>query len=156
MSYLRRLAIFAPLLAAATVAAAQERMEFERIALDSLAADTQATPGSTDDSYVALVWWIPSEYWAAAFSREAGMSAAERDEVMDVLRGYSMLAVVQADIQALGNFRFYDLEAVTESLEITLESAGRATRLEPLEEVSPDLQPLLGALSTRSTPYGLG
>ena len=74
------------------------------------------------------------------------MSQADRDEVIDVLRNYSLLAVVQADIQALGNFRFYDLDTVAESLEITLESAGRRARLEPLEQVSSDLQPLLGAL----------
>ena len=146
MSFLRRLTTFLSLIAAAGVALAQERMQFDRVALDSLAADTQGTPGGTDDSYVALAWWIPHEYWAVAFSREAGMSAAERDEVIATLRDYSLLAVVQADIQTLGTFRFYDLPTVTDALEVTVESGGRTRRLEPLGEVSTDLQVLLGAL----------
>jgi hypothetical protein len=146
MSYLRQVVAFVSFMAVAGAAAAQERMSFERIALDALASDTQATPGGTDDSYVALVWWIPFEYWAVAFSREEGMSPRERQEVIDVLRDYSLLAVVQADIQALGTFRFYELDAVAESLEITLETGGRSKRIQPLDEVSPGLQPLLGAL----------
>lgn len=146
MLHIRKLVALATLLAATGVACAQERMPFERIALDSLAADTQATPGGTDDTHLVLVWWIPHEYWAAAFSREGAMSAGQREATIRVLRGYSLLAVVQAEIRPLGALRYYDLESVAESLAITLESGGETARLEPLQDVGTDLQPMLGAL----------
>ncbi|HEU0223918.1 MAG TPA: hypothetical protein VFR29_00620 [Steroidobacteraceae bacterium] len=146
MSHIRQLVALAVFLAAAGVASAQERIAIGRISLDRLAADTQATPGGSDDSHLALVWWIPYEYWAAAFSREGGMPAAQREATIKVLRDYSLLAVVQADIQVLGAFRYYDLETVAGSLAITLESGDHRARLEPLKDVSTEMQPLLGAL----------
>jgi hypothetical protein len=146
MPFIRQLAALAALLAASAVAIAQERMALGQVSLDAMAADTQASPGGVDDTHLALAWWIPHEYWAAAFSREAGMSDAEREEVIATLRGYSLLAVVQGDIRPLGALRFYDLEAVAGSLEITHESGGRQLRLEPLQDVAAEMKPLLGAI----------
>lgn len=146
MPFIRQLAVLAALLAASAVATAQQRMALDQVSLDAMAADTQASPGGVDDTHLALAWWIPHEYWAAAFSREGGMSDAEREKVIATLRSYSLLAVVQADIRPLGAFRFYDLDAVAASLEITHESGGRRVRLEPLQEVAAEMKPLLGAI----------
>jgi hypothetical protein len=146
MPIIRQLAALGVLMAAPAIATAQERLALEQVSLDAMAADTQASPGGVDDSHLALVWWIPHEYWAAAFSREGGMSDDQREEVIATLRDYSLLAVVQADIHPLGAFRFYDLAAVAGSLEITHESGGRSVRLEPLKDIAVELKPLLGAI----------
>jgi hypothetical protein len=73
------------------------------IEVPALVAETQRM--STRDG-IHLVWWLPPEYWEASLAGSDMLSESARKSVIDLLRGYSMLAVVQAGRGPMGNVTF--------------------------------------------------
>jgi len=129
----------------ATCAVAAEKKPIEEIDADALAGDTQITPKGTGDDHMAMVWWIPNEFWESIFSRDATISEADKEAMLRAMSGVSLLAVVQADISGLGAFQFYGKDEIKENLKIAYRNAdGQKQKLSPLDDIGPDLQVVLG------------
>ncbi len=133
--------------------AAQEQMQEQKqkritdVRLDAFAEDTQTSAENTPNDHVDVIWWIPQEYWAAAFAQDASLTPEARAALTAALSKYSMLAVVQADISALGQFSFYDRPKVAGALEIEVESPAGTLKLQPVEAVDAEVAPLIAVLS---------
>ena len=55
------------------------------------------------------------------------------------------MAVVQADITAIGAFRFYSKEEIAKNMTLSYtEDAGKELGITPMQKISPDLELLLG------------
>jgi hypothetical protein len=124
-------------------AGAFEKKQPKDVDISAMTNETQRTSYAGG---VHLAWWIPPEYWEASLSRDANVTDTARKQVLDTLRGYSMLAVVQAEVGALGNFTFYERDAVLKGLKLELSDGKDWASLVPLAEVPQKLAPLLKVL----------
>ena len=125
------------------LAGAFEKKQPKDVDVSAMTNETQRTSYAGG---VHLAWWIPPEYWEASLSRDGNVTDAARKQVLDTLRGYSMIAVVQAEVGALGNFTFYERDAVIKGLKLELSDGKDWASLVPLAEVPQKLAPLLKVL----------
>ena len=125
------------------VAGAFEKKQPKDVDVSAMTNETQRTSYAGG---VHLAWWIPPEYWEASLSRDGNVTDAARKQVLDTLGGYSMIAVVQAEVGALGNFTFYERDAVIKGLKLELSDGKDWASLVPLAEVPQKLAPLLKVL----------
>lgn len=124
---------------------AATRRSIADVATDDLTTDTQVTPSGSGDSHVAVCWWVPIELWEALFSRDTTTSETDKKNMLATLRDVSMVAIVQADISAMGAFRYYSKEEIEESMTIVfVGGAGKRLRIAPIQEIDPDLEVLIG------------
>lgn len=130
----------------AAQAAEPERKRLEDVRLEAIAQGTQAVPEGGPQSHMAITWWIPYEYWAVAFLADKSMSPVVREQALSTLRGFALIAVVQADIDERGMFGFYDQAQVATAMRVTLASGAGTRELVPKAEVGQDLERLLGFL----------
>jgi len=130
-------------MSACAVAGAFERKQPKDVDVSAMTSETQRTSYAGG---VHLAWWIPPEYWEASLSRDGNVTDAARKQVLDTLRGYSMIAVVQAEVGALGNFTFYERDAVIKGMKLEFSNGKDWTAIAPLSEVPERLAPLLKVL----------
>ena len=125
------------------LAGAFEKKQPKDVDVSAMTNETQRTSYAGG---VHLAWWIPPEYWEASLSRDGNVTDAARKQVLDTLRGYSMIAVVQAEVGALGNFTFYERDAIVKGMKLELSDGKTWTPIAPLPEVPERLVPLLKVL----------
>ena len=114
-------------------AAEPVRKPLDKVVVDDLVSDTQVL--RTDASGLAQAWWVPLEFWQVALGR---INPPLAQQVQSVLGEYSIVAVVQADVSALGGFVFYPREELQQRLAVTwLPAHGDARLLAPVP--SPNL-----------------
>lgn len=119
------------------------RKPLQSVVIDEFTRDTQAL--RTSDYAFVQAWWIPVEFWQAALSQ---VNPALAQQSLDVLKPYSMLAVVQADVTALGGFVFYPRDDLQQRLQLQWQpSRGEAVTLHPVSQPNSTLQNLVTQLS---------
>jgi hypothetical protein len=128
-----------------TCAMAAEKKLIKDVDTDAFTNDTQVTPAGTGDNHLALVWWIPNEFWKSLFARDKKTSETDKKAMLDAMSGISLLAVVQADITPFGAFKFYSKEEIEKKIFISYTDAGgKKQRLSLMQTIDPDLEVLLG------------
>lgn len=126
---------------------AAERKPLASVEADAFIKDTQVTMVGAGDDHVALAWWIPQEFWASTLARDPSISEKDKKEMLDTLEGVSLLSVVQADISAFGSFDFYSKAEIEEQMKLAVVTREeKSLRIAPLDEISGDLEILLGVL----------
>lgn len=130
---------------AVSCAVAAERKPLSLVNTDEFTRDTQVSPLQAGDDHVAMVWWIPTEFWEAIQARDATTSEADKKAMLDALSGVSLLAAVQADVSPFGAFDFYPMEEVEQKMVITYtDSSGKSQKLSPMHSIPPNLEIVLG------------
>jgi hypothetical protein len=137
----------------ANYAMAGEKKQFKQIAIDDFTSDTQAMAKGTGDNHLAMVWWVPNEFWQSTLSRDMNTSAPDKKSLLDAISGVSLLGVVQADVSQFGAFSYYSKEEIEEKMSLSyLDADGKRLKLLPLHSIDPDLdiilrlfKPMLGA-----------
>lgn len=127
--------------------AAPVRKALHQVVVDDLVGDTQVL--RTDTYGLTQAWWIPLEFWQASLGR---INPQLVQQVETVLGEYSIVAVVQADVSALGGFVFYSREEIQPRLAVTWQRSGvtpRALQMVPnpnlaVRSLVQQLTPLLG------------
>ncbi len=125
---------------------AAERLPIDKVDSNILTQETQKSDGA--DNAMDLVWWIPVEFWEAALSGNPAITPQQVAEVVETLRPYSVIAVVQADISNQGAFHFFDEKKVTAGLRVEYRPANRSPVHISINELAhPDVVLLLNQLS---------
>lgn len=96
-----------------TVPALPPHKPMASVSVDDLIADTQVI--HTDPFSLVQAWWIPLEFWQASLGR---INPQLAQEVSAILGDYSLVAVVQADVSALGGFVFYSRDDLQRRLRV--------------------------------------
>ena len=136
----------------ATQAGALERKPFADVDTDALTRQTQVSSSDSVEQHLGLVWWIPQEFWRTVLANDMNTSEADKQVVLDAFSGVFVLALVQADISALGAFHFYTREEVAAGLDVQARSTGAdAVFLAPMGQVKPDLELVLGFMKPMLT-----
>ena len=73
------------------------------IDLQAIMRDTQRTYKS--GNHFTVVWWIPQFYWEQSFAESSRLSPEGKMQLLDMFAHYNMVAVVDADIDALAAFQ---------------------------------------------------
>ncbi len=72
--------------------------------INSIVAETQKMTRSGDK--MKMVWWIPEEFWVANFSHEKTITASQRNQVLDALRPYIIIAAIDGKIGPFGGVTY--------------------------------------------------
>lgn len=89
----------------------------EDISSDALLDETQLV--SEDPDKLEMIWWIPREYWIAVNAEDPTTSSDEMDDLLDLLEGFEIFAVVLGDINDFGGVNFTDSEATVDLFSVT-------------------------------------
>lgn len=123
-----------------------EKKSFAEIDTDELVTEIQ-TSAPCDDDHMNLALWLPTEFWQATFAADRSISSSETQEIINILKPFSLLAICQADISNFGSFRFYSKDDVKERLKIYYTDASqKRTAITPVSNVDADIKMLLDML----------
>jgi hypothetical protein len=91
---------------------------------------------------MTLVWWFPNQFWQASMTQNPTVTKAQVDQLIETIRPYMMIAVVDGRIGPFGGVTFKSEEVIRTS--ITLKDA-TGWSYTPLSEsaVDPDTKNLL-------------
>ena len=113
------------------------------VVVDELVSDTQVL--STNAFGLAQAWWVPVEFWKVSLGRINPQLAQQVDSL---LGEYSILAVVQADVSALGGFVFYPRQSLEQRLQVEWQREQEAPiMLDLVKKPNPAVRNLLQQLS---------
>lgn len=111
-----------------------------------MTTECQVSPATNSD-HLALAWWIPSEFWEASLDQDPTTQPADKKEMLDALKGTSIIAIVQADITNFGTFKFYDEETVSKTRKLSyIDAEGKIHQLVTLDKIKPELQLVMGVM----------
>lgn len=137
-----RLLLVLATLSLASFAHAIDRKEITEIDLNALTVEGQVMTGGASD--IALVWWIPAEFWEVSMRQESGVPEAQINQVMGVLKNHSVLAVVQANVSPFGAFQFFEKDQIMEGLKVEIVRAnGDVETISHTQPSDPDLRIML-------------
>lgn len=123
---------------------AVQRKALVNISSDALTSETQASFSGTEDSHFALAWWIPNEFWDVVLSQDKSVSQADKQSLLNSMKGISLLAVVQADISGMGAFNFYSKSEVSKKVNVSFRNSnGKTQRVTFVKNVNPNLEMVL-------------
>jgi hypothetical protein len=123
---------------------AGERLPLRDVNTDELINDTRAVIRGAGDNHVALAMWLPNEFWASVLSRDEGTSESDKNALMDLMSGISLLIVVQADISHFGSFSFYTREEIQKNMKLSFSAEeGNKQTLSIVQKIDPDLEMVL-------------
>lgn len=105
------LLIFVVLLNLTTFA---QKEAIEKVDLNELIAETQIQTGN--DGQIHLYWWVPSEYWEVALSRDPNLTKADVKSFIEPIRDYTMLMVIRGKVGVFGNISYENRDSIRQSL----------------------------------------
>ncbi|MBI5343300.1 MAG: hypothetical protein HZB63_08365 [Deltaproteobacteria bacterium] len=115
-----------------------------RVDLQALVKETQRE--SRLPKELGLVWWIPTQYWRAAFtSADPDAGKEQIDKFEKVLSPYILVAAVQGQIGPLGGIQWTQENLLRSNLAL-IDRDGREYRPLSGSAVSPDAKNLISIL----------
>ena len=119
--------------------------------LQKLVTETQRM--SFRDQRLTLIWWIPSEYWEAAFQANAAVTDEMARRFIQTVDDYSLFAVANVAVGPFGGMTPTSREALAKALTLRCSQE----ELKPLDDsaLSPDLRKFLKMMKPMLTG-GLG
>jgi len=128
--------------------AALEKVPLDEVQLNKFIEDTQRQMPATGQNHVALVWWVPLEYWISVVERDLDISDAQRETIFLSLKNISLLAAVQADLSESGELEFYSKETIQEDLVVKFrDSVADNKVITPIKNLDPNLSSLLNQIA---------
>lgn len=135
--------MLASLLSCVCAAIAAAQTQTAGVDLNALTNETQKMSPEAD--HMALVWWIPEEYWQVALSQNPGTSKQQTEQFVQTIRPYVVFAVVDGKIGSFGGVTYKSEETVRSTIQIVDE---KGTVFRPLadEKVDPDTRNILAIM----------
>jgi hypothetical protein len=101
----------------------------------------------TKDHRLTLAWFIPFEFWETTLHQNKGLSAEQSSRFLDVLKAYSTLCVVRADISATGAFTYDERAAIEKAMSVTYAvGGGQHVSLVPVENLDESVSLVFDAM----------
>ena len=137
-----RLLLALAMISLASFAHAIDRKEITDIDLNALTVEGQVMTGGASD--LALVWWIPAEFWEVSMRQDSMVPDEQVNQVMSVLKNYSVLAVVQANVSPFGSFQFFEKDQILKGMNVEFVGPdGSVEAISHTEPSDPDLRIML-------------
>ncbi|MDX1906632.1 MAG: hypothetical protein SF053_06315 [Bacteroidia bacterium] len=116
---------------------------YAHVDINTLTQETQRMV--REQSSLTLGWWIPDEFWMASLSTNPDVSETQVQELLKLVRDYTVIVVVKGDISFVGSMNFYSQADIAPILTIR---AGDGAVYKPLpeDEISNDTQLFFGMM----------
>lgn len=114
-----------------------------KINVNELVNETQQM--SEDADKMQLVWWIPVEYWETVLYSDGQVATNEADMIIDMIKPYTMVVVVDGDIGMFGNIDYVEKDEIIKSLKLT-DAKGEDYKPIPEDELNQDTKSLLSIM----------
>jgi len=111
-----------------------------KIDLNELMNETQIM--SDDPNRMAMVWWIPPEFWHASMGDDPTVSRSDVDQIVDTLSDYTVIAAVDGNLGPFGGVTYRSESEVRESIQLH-DVRGRTHRPLTDDQVNGDARNLL-------------
>jgi len=109
----------------------------------NVAALTQETQRmSQKPDRIAMVWWIPEEFWSASLAQAPGMTTAQADEFLKVIRPYTMVAAVDGTVGAFAGVTYKSEDWIRANTRL-VDAQGRSYAPGTVEDVNADTKNML-------------
>ncbi|MGE5295586.1 MAG: zinc ribbon domain-containing protein [Solirubrobacterales bacterium] len=92
-----------------------------------------------------MVWWIPSEFWAASFSRSKEMSASQAERFLKVVQPYVIIAAFEGTIGIFGAVDYKPEERIRADIRL-VDAEGTEYKPRADAEINADLKNLLSIM----------
>jgi hypothetical protein len=103
------------------LAGAAERRELASIPMAALVNETQRMYHHA--AGMAMVWWIPTEFWVTAVLQRGPGNEDAANEVRKAFKDYVVLGVVDASQKAIGGFDFQSRDSVLGRMRVYADAA---------------------------------
>lgn len=103
------------------------------IDLQTIVQETQKMSQSRDE--MSFVWWMPEQFWQASMAKDPAVTKKQLDAILETIRPYTMIAVVDGRVGAFGGVTYRSEEAIRTS--VTIKDA-RGWSYAPLSESAVD------------------
>lgn len=99
----------------------------------------------TEGRSMTMVMWMPEEYWRAAIQSSGGLSAKGTEEFLAAMRPYTMVAVLAADVGAVGAFTYSAPEELRKSVRLEDSTGASYSPIDP-QTLNASMKNLLQAI----------
>jgi cyclophilin family peptidyl-prolyl cis-trans isomerase len=132
------------LLTAATFAWSKETCaQVDQVNLNSLVDEIFKVSPNPDA--MTMVMWMPEEYWRVS-NEGSGMAKEQLEEMLAVLRPYTLIAAVDGTVGPFGGVRYVSEPTLRESIWL-VDGDGNTYRPLPEKQVDPDTRNLLAMMT---------
>jgi len=104
-----------------------------QVDINALVQETQKMSQDADE--MTLIWWIPEEFWQVSFEQDPGVSAAEVEEFMKLLRPFVLVVAVDGRIGSFGGITYKSESSIRGNIRL-IDSGGGLHR--PLNDENID------------------
>ena len=73
---------------------------------------------SSEGGKINIVWWIPLEFWEITLKKNKSLSDEQVVNFIEELRPYSIFAVIQGDMGAMGNLSYVPLDSIKNNISV--------------------------------------
>jgi hypothetical protein len=136
----------AVMLLAGAAAPAVEQAPAPPVGLDPQAIVRETQQVSQTEGAMTLAWWIPIQFWEATLAGKSRVPTANADAILKALGGYTMLAVMDAKIGALGKMDYTPADALAAEVKIK-DAAGNVYTPIPEDQLEGDTRTVLRVMS---------
>ena len=112
----------------------------QEVSLSKLVAELQK--GSDAVNEVTLVWWAPEEYWRTTFGQDPNISTAQAEEIVNFLRPYTILFVVDGSMGKFGSVDYKPEPEIRANIQVG-DSRGVFYRPLPVDQVNQNAKDFL-------------
>ncbi|MAP53809.1 hypothetical protein [Altibacter sp.] len=112
-----------------------QQKAYENVSLDALMVETQFS--SEDPDAMDMIWWIPFDFWAASFSQDPSVSAADIEVIEELFEGYELFAVIKGKIGYFGGVTYEPLPEIIEQFKVFYKD--QPLLIKDPKEIEPDL-----------------
>ena len=125
-----------------------EKKSTPEIVINDLVKATQAQIEKSSTDGLALVWWIPYEFWAVSFEKRKTIDDEQKEKLLNTLKSYNLIGVVEGDSTPFGSLNFSSKEKIGESLKVTaVDANGNELKLSSSKIVNKDIQILVQTIT---------
>ena len=110
--------------------------------LDKVMRDTQRFSSKPDS--VAIVWWIPTDFWKVAFQGNPKITAEQTDEFIRMLDGYTILCIASGKLGPTGGYDPTPADTIRGSLKLKIQE--KAVEMIAGDDLPPDVKNLVDML----------
>jgi len=116
--------------------------QLEGVDLDQFITETQQSSSAADE--MRIVWWIPVEFWDITFQNDPATTKEQADQIVDVLKPYTIFAVVDGEIGPFGGVTYKSVESIKNGITL-IDNENITYKSLDTENLNADVQNLISA-----------
>jgi len=105
----------------------------------------ETTKSQSDEKKIAIVWWIPTEFWEKVYQNNPRVNPAQSSEIIQTLKEYTLVVIIDGKKGGLAGITYTPADDLRKDLTLTNPDG---STLAPLAEdaLNPAMKNLIGMM----------